>query len=265
MAGFRKRIFSRAFNAKPRSKRFKRRRIIRRSRKKSSTQTTQSGFGIGLRFRSRKWSKGRWNRTLWNSTQQKTHYRSVGAVSGVVATPVSNTQATVVTSQALDNGTASFWQTGGGVIEVNDGAGIPTFEDDIIIRGGMMGLSFYNDSTTDPVEVKAWLVKNSPRPTASNVPGTVAVGWDPSTVPEFSKDVGRIIYSTKFLLEPNATSTIERRIGIQKIDQEAWASDAQRFLWLIYARDFDAVTQNNVRIVAYFNLSFSADVNATGI
>jgi len=266
---FRRRVFARPLLGKRRrtglgSRPFKRRRILRRGRR-TATQTTQSGFGSLFRFRSRRIPKRSWNRMLWNSTLQKAHYRSVGAVSGSAVTPVTNVQETVVSVQALDNGASPFYTIGGGTIELNDGAGVPTFEDDIIIRGGMVGISFYNDSTTDPVEVTAWLIRNAPRPDVSNLPSTVSVGWDPSTVPEFSKDIGYIKYRTKFLLEPNASSTIERRIPIQKIDQESWANDASRWVWLLAVRDFDNVTQNTIRIVSYFNVSFSADVNATGV
>lgn len=258
----RKRTYASAFGGRRRAN-FKKRRTTARRRRGSNavTQTTQSGYGRSLPFRSKKISRRSWNSKLWNSTLQKAHYRSNGSAAGAVVTPATNTTMGVVFAQAVDNGVGAFWTSAGGAQSIDGTTAVPTFRDDIIIRGGMIGLSFYNDSTTDPVEVCVWLIKNSPRPAAgiAAMPSTVSVGWDPTLFAEFSKDIGYVKYKTKFLLEPNASSTIERRLGIQKIDQEAWATDQQRWIWLIATRDFDNTTTNTIRVVNYHNLSFAGD------
>lgn len=270
MPTFRKRVFASAFRSGSngiRSRPMKRRRFVRRRglrrMQQSNTITTQSGVGKSLLLKSRKISRRRWNNLLWTSTLQKSHYRSAGATSGFAATQVSNTVWTVNTEQALDNGLGPFWTTAGGTVALDQGVTVPLFRGDIVLRGGKVGISIYNDSTSGPIECWVMLIKAAPRFTVANLPPTPPVGWDPSMTPEFTKDIGRIVYSRKFMLENQATGGAERRLPIQKIDQESWTTDQQRWYWITLVRDFDPVDQNVVRIVTYFNVSFSGDAIGT--
>lgn len=200
---------------------------------------------------------------LWNSTLQKAHYRSNAAASSSITTQPGVSSGTITILDAIDNGVAPFYTLAGGAQVLDQGTSIPLFKDDIILRGGKMCLSFNNDSTTSSIEIQAWLVKTAPRPNFTLLPSAVPAGWDPTLVSEFKKDVGSIKYSTKFLLEPGNISTIERRIPIQKIDQEAWADDGQRWKWIVLVRDYITLVTVNVGITTYFNLSFSGDAIGT--
>lgn len=249
------------FAGKPRKGGFKKRRVARRPVRRSTAFSTQTGSGSGFGFRSKKISRRAWNKKLWDSTLQKSHYRSNGAQGGSVNTATSQSQMSVVTTQAMDNGVGAFWTQGGGCIELNDGEGVPTFVGDIIVRGGKFGIKLFNGATDRPVMIQVWLVKSAPRPTTANLPATVQMGWDPSTVPEFIQDIGKIIFRREFQLETLAEMTIERRTGIMKIDQENWATGAQRFIWIIAAADPVAASAVTVGITTYFNCSFSGDSN----
>jgi hypothetical protein len=189
----------------------------------------------------------------------KAHYRSNGSSAGSLASTAAQGQVTVGTLQTLDNGVGAFWTAAGGTIEINQGQGVPLFEDDIIVRGGMMGIKCFNESTTIPLQVKIWLVRNCDRPTTNQIPSAAPVGWDPSLVPDFAHDVGKVIFQKEFQLEALAEMTIERRLGIMKVDQLVWATDAKRLIWLLSVGDPQATTSVTMRVCSYFNLSFSAD------
>lgn len=240
---------------------FKKRRATNVGRRRRSvTQTSQSAVGKFLPFRSKKISGRRWRNLLWTSTLQKAHYRSNGAFAQTLTTGAIPTNKSVTLIEALDNTVSTFWIGTGGAVALDEGAALPGFEGDIVIRGGKTSISFFNDSALNPVEMEAFYVIPASRPNYFNFPATVNIGWDPSQIVEFSKDIGKIIYRTKFLLEPLATSTIDRRLRVQKIDQGAW-TDGTRPKWIVTARDFSgsAVLTTNVVTSSYFNLSFSAD------
>lgn len=259
MAGFRKRTYA-GFKRKRAGlgvRPFKRRKIS--YRRKSNTLTSQAGYGNIMPYKSRRVPRRRWNRMLYNSTTQKTHYRSVGATSGTATTTLLNTTLQINTVQAMDNGIGAFWTAAGGLLAVDPGVAPPTFKDDIIVRGGKIGISMYNDSTTDPVEITVYLIKNAPRMTLANMPANPNVGWDPTTVSEFYKDIGVVVYKRRFLLEANAVGECEYRLPVLKVDQEAWTTDQQRYLWITAVRDFDPAVQNTIRFVSYFNLSCTGD------
>lgn len=227
--------------------------------RRSSTYSTKAGFGAGMYFKTKKLSRRAWSRKLWDGTLQKTHYRSNGTLAGALSSIAGQGQLSITAIQALDNGVNSFWTTAGGTVEANDAQGVPLFFDDIVIRGGMLGIKLFNNSSDTPVQIKVYLVRDAPRRNVSNLPAAAPFGWDPTIVPEFSKDIGRIIFSKSFELEYRSEMTVERRIGVHKIDQEAWATDVSRFSWIVTVGDPVAVTEIAVSTVTYWNISFSSD------
>lgn len=268
MVGFRKRTYGSSFKPTG-SRNFKRRRTtgkFKRRGRKVVSQTTQSAVAGGMQFKAKKLSRSRWKKMLWDSTLQKSHYRSASGNSGTMSTPVANNVFALTFLQAMDNGTAPFWTAAGGAVTTDTGTAVPFFQDELIVRGGRCGITVYNDSngvglSNAPVEIWLFLVRNAPRAAAglAALPATVPVGWDPTIQPEFRRDVGTIIMKRRFLLEANATGELEFRLPIFKLDQEAWITDQQRFVWLVLGKDFDPVDQNTVRLITYHNLSFCGD------
>ena len=198
---------------------------------------------------------------IWRSSLQMAHYRSNAAYASTIVTRPLTVEKTVSVIEALYNGASAFWNSSGGAQMLDSGSLVPAFSSDIVLRGGKTSISFFNDSTANPVEIEAFYIAPVPRVTTTSIPTSVSVGWDPSIIPEFNTTVGRIIYRTKFLLEPLATSTIDRRLRVQKIDQAAFTG-GQRPRWIVTARDFSgsAVLTTNVICCVSFNLSFAGDV-----
>jgi len=258
MAFKRKRVFAPRFTKRKRTGKF----IRRRRGRNSSSYSTKAGAAVSLPYKARRISRRLWNKKLWDSTLQKQHYRSNGALSGAITTAASQGQVSITGAQAMDNGVSVFWTAAGGAIEANAGAGVPTFEGDVIIRGGIVGFKLFNESTTIPAQCKVYLIKMAPRPSLANIPVAANVGWDPTLVPEFTKDVGKVIFMKEFQLEALAEMSVERRLSIMKIDPESWSTDAQRFYWLFVCGDPQTVTTVTLRVVTYFNISFTADVSA---
>jgi len=242
----------------PSGRAFKRRRF-NPSRRRAVTQTTQSGFGRALQFRARRLSRRAWRNSLWRETRHLTHWRSNAGSTFVMTTQALASQATITIVDALHTTAGPFWTAAGGTLPVDSTAAPPTFRNDVVLRGGKIGLTFQNSSAGNSVAVEAFLIETSNRANFAGLPAAVAVGWDPSLVSEFSSSIGRIVYRTKFLLEPLACSTIERRLRTRKIDQEAWNTNGIRPKWIIVARDFSNVTQVGVDVISDFNVSFSGD------
>lgn len=241
----------------------KRRRFTRvRRGRNNASYSTQSGSANPIGFRSRRVRPRQFQRILWRDTVASAHYRSLGAGAGSVSTPVGSNTMTVSFINAMDNGSGAFWTTAGGALPIDTGITLPLFQGDITVRGGMIGVRFYNDGAY-AAHVMCYLVKAVPRPDNTIITSPQPVGWDPSTIPDFSKDFGKVIMSRRFIVEPLAMMSIEKRIWPMKIDQVAWATDAQRLYWLFGVSDGDTSGQDNIRIVPYFNLSFSADAIGT--
>lgn len=262
MAGFRKRVFARAFNSGSRFTRgrFKRRRTMKRRFKgrKSSSTTTKSGTGGVLGFRSRRIRPRQYRSLLFKQSITAAHYRSFGSTQATITTPITATSSSVASVNAMDNGVSAFWNASGGA-QLRDAAGAATNFNNVVVRGGKIGIRFWNDGSV-PAEIKLWLIKTSPRPDFTIIPSTVALGWDPSTIPDFARDFGRIIFQRNFMLEGGAASLTERRLIPMAIDQQSWAVDAQRLFWLVQVTDADNTSAaDTVRLVTYFNLSFVGD------
>jgi len=236
----------------------KRRKVVKRRRKfrgsKSVNFTSQSGIGRSLPFKSRR-LKGRTFRSkLWNDTVAKAHYRSCESNVGIINSNADPAQATIARISALEN----FWTAAGGAIPIDLGVSVPQFADDIIIRGGKVGIRLFNESTVAPLNVFVWLTRDSQTPNYTSLASPQPVGFDMSLIPDFKKKFGTILYTRQFLLEPLAESSIEYRLRVMKIDQQVWI-DGSRFQWWVMVSDPDTANITTCRQVTYHNLSFSAD------
>lgn len=261
MAGFRKRVRAGArFARSKRSKTMSRRRFpSRRSGPKSIGFTTQSGSARNLGFKSRRVRPRQWRRILWRDTLAETHYRSNGAVSGTMTTIAGAASAVVVGVRALQVSGTNFWLSAGGLNVHDSGLTVPPlFEGDLVIRGGKMGGSLYNESTTVPVMAEVLLVRDSGTRDTTNLPASVPVGWDPSLIVDFQQDIGKIIMRKKFLILPTESAMFEYRMRPMKVDQGTWGNS--QFTWYFVVYDFDNTATNTVRRMTFFNLSFAGDV-----
>lgn len=268
MAGFRKRTYGgrssgRPFKRAKFARRFKKRRTSGSlSRTRGISWTTQSANSRGIAYKARKTGARAWHRILWRDTAAKSHFRSNAAQSAVLTTPASAALMLTNQRQAL-NASGTFWTAAGGTVPLDVGATVPTFNGDIVLRGGKVGISFYNSSSVTPCYIQLFLVRDVPRDVLTNIPLNPAVGWDHTHVPEFYTDIAKYVLTQKqFTLLPLGVSQTEFRLKPMKIDQQDWIVDQQQLTWLIAVTDYDGVLTNNIRVTHYHNVSFSGDVEA---
>lgn len=243
---------------------FKRRRVIRGVRRRSTAFSSVRGNTSSFFFRRRRFNARKFRRTIFRNSQYSTHYRSIGSVSGSQSTPVGSSTVNTGFLGALDNGAGAFWTSAGGLQPVDTGIAVPLFKGDITVRGGVIGFRVYNDGAY-PMQVKLWLVMtkdtwvtNSGNYSLTGVP----LSWDPSVVPDFRRDLS-FIKSWEFNIHQLDMNSIEFRIRPMKVDENRWSSDVARLYWLFTIGDGDVAGQDNARIVSYFNISLSADAIGT--
>jgi len=263
--GFRRRTFRRRTFRRRSAGRFKRR------GRRTNAYTAQRGSARALGFRGRRISRGAWKRGLVRSTQFKAHYRSVGVnVIGPFVT--GTTQGVSIPLFVYGVGWAQtpdqFWTIGGGLQQYDAGIGAPTFQDDLIIRGGRVGLHLsLLDGVTDTVAVRVWWISTVKNSLASAVfPaafGTQPWGWDPSVFVNFDRLIGKVIHTHETLLGPdNHYCTFEIKHPVKKANQVDWAQGGPQIGCVVQTTNLTSTSNISLSAVGTWNLSFSGDVNA---
>lgn len=234
----------------------RRKRTYRRTgRRRYSGVTSKSGSGSTFNFRSRRLSRRRWNHALWTSTLQKQHVRSVFAVTAAVVSNPDPAVSSVVALRAIQD----FYLPANGAQPYDAGLSLPQFTGDVVVRGGVMGLRLINDpADVSPLHVKVYLVKSGDKLVTSNVPSTVSLGWDPSIVPNFGTDVGKVIMERTFLIENSNSAEVRYRIPIMKVDTGTWPSGANQYFWFVLVNSANGIA-TQLTTQRYFNLSFTGD------
>ncbi|QCX35028.1 capsid protein [Blackfly DNA Virus 4] len=262
-------IQKRKASSGPVSRSYKRSRPMRRRRfgKKTSQFTTNSTRGGGIGFRGRKYGKRRWKNLIYNSSQDKTHYRSNGVAAQSLSTPgvsfgIMNTSLQL--SRRFSGN--AFWVTAGGAINP-DGGVMPTFatNSDLTVRGGMYGLRMVNtpdalDIDKDPLNVIVYLIYTSKGFTNGSIPAQVNVGWDPSLVPDFQTNIGKILMKKAYQIRDGDVVTIEKRMGISKIDQTEYNATISEYAWLVLLGQTSSTVVRGLALTTYYNMSFTGDV-----
>lgn len=250
----------------------KRRRTVRRARRtrrfSGTTSRANAPTSIG-RFRTRRISRKTFRRRLWNSTIDKSHYRSVRAVTTSVGSPNNLVDATLAIIVPGTDGANPFWTVGGGALPEDTGVAVPTFNGDITLRGGISRISIANRvSPTDAVptdccRVTVFTVWNNVDIPGFVFPTTVPISWDPSVFPDFQRN-GRVISKKEAILEPGGQAMeLFWRHRVQRIDQNVFNNNGGRLAYFVLVSQLtntEAIgTPENVDIVTSWNLSFSAD------
>lgn len=261
MAFGRKRVYA---GARPSRRPMKKRRVNRRRKtggRKSMAMTSKSGVGGIIRFSSKKVSRQRWNNLLWTSTLQKAHYRTIGSATGTFASANSSGLIRWYSNVAIPN---DFYTVASGAQPLDAGVAVPTFRDDIILRGGQVGIRFANQAADVlPMHIYCYLVRTvnlsnvSTRFPAGGADQTI--GSDPTTFPDFSVTTGRVIASKSFLLENSTVGEFVTKIRIAKHDQEALLQDKGSLYWVFGVGNCESATQPNVTKTNWWNASFSGD------
>lgn len=187
----------------------------------------------------------------------KTHWRSNIANSFVITTPANNTNMTISSFGSMNYGNV-FWGAAGGAVEHDVGLGLPLFQGNIVLRGGMWGLSFYNADFL-PVSIKIYIGNTVARPDASLVPGTVNIGWDPSLTADIGTDYAKFGKAYTVSIDGQQSYKLERRIRTRNVDQETWIQNGYAPTVMIAVSNLGTVSSKSITVTRYYNLSFTGD------
>jgi len=247
------------------SRSFKKRRYTPRRRFKKATSysfrnTGGVRFGNG-NFRGRKLSRRAWKNSLFTHTRHLPHYRSIGAESYNLTSPVQEKNQYVSMLPCITNGVSYFWKVAGGLQPIDDlNTSDPYFTGDLVVRGGMMGIRITAAATNaDAMQLKISLLRipaSTGIPSWTN-PTSLGIAWDPTCEPDFHAKFGKVIYSTNKLLIPTDVFQLKWKIPVQKIDQEVFG-DTGLYRWMVHSNSPAGVGEN-FKVVTDFNLSFTGD------
>lgn len=215
----------------------KKRRVMRRSRRTTTSFTNQkSGGSTALSmFRRKPFSARKYRSVLWKDTQSMPHYRSLlanSAAYGTNGTGASNLLADIQCDFPLQYANVnSFWTTAGGLIQADVSITAPVFnQSSIVIRGGSLWYAFQNteaetESTAfgDSMRLKFWFCysnKSNPISVPAQFPTAQSTSWDPTCLPDFSQRYGKVYYATEVLLKPGDVFEFKRKLKTQKVDNE---------------------------------------------
>lgn len=265
MALFRKRKFTSTFRRNVRGRMgMSRRRTRGNFRRRGRTNFTSGQLGnvSNIGWRTKRVSRSRWRRMLWQSTLFTPHYRSVLTSSAARTVPASIDLGIMNVSQAIVN---NFWTAGGGAILLDAGVALPTFRGDITLRGGVSKMWLSNDAAVDAVRAKIYLIWTNHNPDAATLTSldgtTVEAGFDPSMVPDFMRS-GKVIKSYEYILLPGQKPVeVLYRYKIRKIDQAVHNANGEQLFWMTILSQMSNVDGGTQSVVfgRTHNVSFTGD------
>ena len=207
---------------------------------------------------------------LWRDSAMKAHYRSILALSDSFSTPTGSISCGVFYYPTIEFG-ARFWTPAGGALAIDTAVPVPNFQDDIILRGGMITMTLANDPDADDaadLHTTIYLIISDETPSVGALippdgsTGTFATfsrDWDPSCVPDSTRVFAKkILMKRQALLKSGETLVVSHRLRIQKIDQENYLNDNNKLYWVVKTACNTGST-NTYRVTASYNMSFSGD------
>jgi len=245
-----------------RGSRFARRRIARGAGG-TRFNSAQAGTVTTSGWRTKKISRRRWRKSLWDTTRHETHWRSIFSGTFQNATPNVINTAIQITVGAI---TGSFWTVGEGLQPQDATEAAPFFAGDLVLRGGMSKMTMSNNTSLDSIKVKVWTVWTTERPDFAILPTPVPPEWDPSIVPEFERFGKPVGMREFFLLPGNRPVEITYRYKPRKIDKDIHAIGGHQLFWIITAYSSSPNdTGDNFTLQVTQNVSFSGDVESVPI
>ncbi|ANC51558.1 putative capsid protein [Llama faeces associated circular DNA virus-1] len=268
MAFKRKRVYA------PRANAFKKRKSAMRRKRRNSkggprvvgyTSLNQKDHTFG--FRARKTSRRAFKKHLWDSTLYANHWRSFSSSQQNVTTPAGtlDTALFAINLTSPIGNTSPFWTAAGGLVPTDIGVTPPKFVGDITLRGGVWECIIYNQSTTQDIRFKSWLVRTVDTPNFTPFPATSPISWEPSIAADFVQYIGKPFQSREVVIESGNSYTLKGRYRVEKIDQKVQAvAGRQLFLFgLIHNVGSAGAVAQTMNIVTSQNLSFAADAVGT--
>jgi len=204
----------------------------------------------------------------------KAHYRSIFALTNSFPTSGGSISATVFYYPCIEFG-ARFWTAAGGALPIDTAVPVPTFQDDIILRGGMINMNVSNTpegggfgGDVQDLIVTVYLMISDETPSLGalippngsvTAPAVFSRDWDITCVPDCKRVFAkRVLLTKRVLLKPTDSVNVSYRLRIQKIDQEDYLNDNNKMWWVIKVAS-NGSSVDNFRVTASYNLSFSGD------
>jgi hypothetical protein len=218
------------------------------------------------RYRSRKMRTSKWRNLLWQQTLAQTHWRSSGA-SPLTFNPsatigVGTTHIINPTFLGTPGPTTAFWTATGGLQAHDTGGAIPTFKNDLIIRGGRVGMTIVaSDSITDDIGVTVYTCWAKNEANYSAIAANVTWGSNIDVSADFA-EFGKVLSRKDYIINHlYPTTTLEHRLRVQKIDQNEYGtSQGQQIVFILVITNLTTASASpNINVVTYHDMSFSGD------
>jgi len=276
---FRKRKYNPGFKSGYPSKRRK----FGRKRPRTYTLTGDSGKVVGSQFRGRKIGPARWRNKIWNDTLAKSHYRSLGQLAqnatAYLSSGFGKGNVKMIPMITVDDNyyhSNPFWISNGGARILDRDSSVPTFEGDLVIRGGLCRYTVTNPDGGVPVLMRVYGVWANKNPNYDVYTGMESelhdLEWDPSINADFSS-FGKIMFKKETLLLPGARPfSVVYRLRPQKIENQVFRGTSGVLLtsvpagaqpWWVYQMVplINNASADDVISIISFNLSFSGDTD----
>ena len=201
---------------------------------------------------------------LWNSTLQKAHYRSTGNTTSTLPSSATVGIGAVQVIQPLFIGTpgptTAFWTSTGGLQPLDTGVAVPTFDSDIILRGGRIGMTFVAAETvTDDVGITMYTVWTAKNADFTKVPSTITWGGNLDSAPDFA-EFGKILNKQEYIVNNRYPAVqVERRLKVQKIDQNDFEEGGSQIVYIAVLTNLVNSAAVNINFIVHHDVSFSAD------
>lgn len=197
-----------------------------------------------ITIRGRKSSRRAWVKHLWESTKFLTKYHYATSGTGGLTVPASTVQATWFTVRVFPNGAPTFSTMGG----QNVATSIPANQQHVVVRGGRVNLTCYNDSTLHTLRVRVYLVKIVTN-TISIVTGTFDAALSPTDPFDFNVNT-RVVFAKAFDLGITGSTTVECKLPPHRLEANIWTGGSLRgsYHWIVCASNVTAATVSNMVI-----------------
>lgn len=231
------------------------------------------------RPRRRRISKRQFRRLLWNQTITATKFKSTFVSTGTSTTPANTTGSTVTKYWAAgiaNDSKIPFWLSGAGLIQLSGSIASvtdptetpPTFNSDLIIRGGTLSFTITNDTETadvgnDIIIAKIVLLKTGSNWTANGASYDNSLNTSvPSygIVPDFKTNVGYICLEKDFMIKDGESATVTYKLPVQKINIGDYMNERFAYVWYLSISNAYIGSAQTCHYYKSHNISFCGDV-----
>jgi hypothetical protein len=156
--------------------------------------------------------------------------------------------------------TTAFYTAAGGLQALDTGITPGSFNSDVILRGGRVGLTFVApEAITDDIGVTMYTVWTAKNADFTKVPATITWGSNLDAGADFDQ-FGKILFKQEYIINNRYPAVqIERRLKVQKIDQDSFEEGGQQIVYVAVLTNLVASTARALAFIVHHDVSFSGD------